>query len=186
MLDLGTLKVGPDGSVSVPVTLRLKVDTPAPTPTPEKPPVPVTPEPTPGGKRPYLPPEDAQAAAQYYAETGAVSDPKARFLALSQLLTRTHRNQPRYNPSSEVYPWVDVWPDGKLRSIYSAREHAPEEFIAADLAARVQRHESAADQRAIRRRAMRSTAARRRSYRDSSPRGSTSASTRASLARLAA
>ncbi|MDO4246307.1 MAG: endonuclease [Deinococcus sp.] len=139
LLDLGTLKVGPDGSVSVPVTLRLKVDTPAPTPTPEKPPVTVTPEPTPGAKRPYLPPEDAQAAAQYYAEIGTVSDPKARFLALSQLLTRTHKNQPRYNPSSEVYPWVDVWPDGKLRSIYSAREHAPEEFIAADLAAQERR-----------------------------------------------
>ena len=169
-LDLGTLKVGPDGSVSVPVTLRLKVDAPAPTPTPEDtsepvprspvtqlpvtqppvsdptPSVPAKPEPTPGGQRPYLPPEDAQAAAQYYAEMGTVSDPRARFLALSQLLTRTHKNQPRYNPASEVYPWVDVWPDGKLRSIYSAREHAPEEFIAADLAAQERRARLAAQE----------------------------------------
>ena len=164
VIDLGTLSAGADGALTVPVTLKFQVSapeakpvpapTPEPTPTPDDEPVdsptpqhpaPQTPAPQSGGQPPYLPADDAQQAERYYAGMTA-STPQARFLALSELLTRTHRAQPRYNPASEVYPWVDVWPDGKLRSIYSASEHDPQEFIAADLAAQGRRERLAAQE----------------------------------------
>ncbi|WP_102128536.1 endonuclease [Deinococcus planocerae] len=126
VLDLGTLNVGPDGVASVPVTLRLRVG---------------------GGEarrpaspdRPYLDPGDAENAAAYYADLPTGGTPQARFLALAELVRRTHARTPGYDPADELYPWVDLWPDGKLRSLYSAREHAPEELIAADRAARERR-----------------------------------------------
>lgn len=172
VIDLGTLSAGADGALTVPVTLKFQVQAPEtkpaprpePAPQPEPlpddgpdtgtdsgpltPPPPHTPQP--GGERPYLPADDAQQAERYYAGVTAqlpqARSPQARFLALSQLLTRTHKAQPRYNPSGEVYPWVDVWPDGKLRSIYSASEHDPQEFIAADLAAQERRERLAAQE----------------------------------------
>ncbi|MEF2279095.1 endonuclease [Deinococcus sp. YIM 134068] len=129
VLDLGTLTPGADGAVSLPVTLRLRVGGEAKQPTP--------PTPAPGD-RPYLDPQDDERAAAYYADL-PTGTPQARFLALSELVTRTHTRKPGYDPSDEVYPWVDLWPDGRLRSLYSGREHAPDEFIAADRAARERR-----------------------------------------------
>ena len=154
VIDLGTLSAGADGGLTVPVTLKFQVsapEQPAPRPQPvPQPPISQEPAPQPGGERPYLPADDAQQAERYYAGvtagTSQALTPQTRFLALSQLLTRTHRVQPRYNPASEVYPWVDLWPDGKLRSIYSATEHDPQEFIAADLAAQSRRERLAAQE----------------------------------------
>ncbi|WP_019585279.1 endonuclease [Deinococcus apachensis] len=128
VLDLGAVTVGPDGVASLPVTLRLRVggeeggSNPAPAP-----------------PRPYLDPEDAGKAAAYYTDLPEGGTPQARFLALSDLVTRTHTRTPTYDPAGELYPWVDLWPDGKLRSLYSAREHTPEELIAADRAAQERR-----------------------------------------------
>jgi endonuclease G len=127
VLDLGSVTVGADGTASLPVTLRLRVngeEAGRPAPAPE---------------RPYLDPQDDERAAAYYAALPNGGTPQARFLALSDLLTRTHTQTPRYDPAAEVYPWVDLWPDGKLRSLYSAREHAPEELIRADRAAQERR-----------------------------------------------
>ncbi|CAM3866455.1 endonuclease [Deinococcus frigens] len=137
-LDLGQVTAGPDGVASWPVTLRIRVKggeaepaEPAPQPIPEQP----------GG---YLNPQDEADAAAYYAGLDTAGTPQDRFLALSQLVTRTHVQTPRYSPATELYPAVDLWPDGKLRSLYSAREHTPEELIAADLAAQSRRSELAA------------------------------------------
>ncbi|CAM3950440.1 endonuclease [Deinococcus marmoris] len=138
-LDLGVVTAGPDGVASWPVTLKVRVKGGEATPAP---PVPrPQPEPQPGA---YLNPQDGQDAAAYYAGLATDGTPQDRFLALSQLLTRTHAQTPRYAPSTELYPAIDLWPDGKLRSLYSAREHTPEEFIAADLAAQSRRNELAA------------------------------------------
>lgn len=139
-LDLGLIAPGPDGVASWPVTLKVRVKAgeahpaePASGPTPG-----------PGQQSGYLDPQDEADAAAYYAGVALDGSPQARFLALSQLVTRTHARQPRYSPATELYPAVDVWPDGLLRSLYSAREHAPGEFIAADLAAQARRTELAA------------------------------------------
>lgn len=134
-LDLGQITPGADGVASWPVTLRVQVGD-----GPGRPPAP-PPAPAPGL---YLDPQDQANAAAYYAGLPAEGTPQSRFLALSQLLTRTHVRTPRYSPATELYPAVDVWPDGKLRSLYSAREHTPQEFIAADLAAQARRSELAA------------------------------------------
>ncbi|EYB68278.1 hypothetical protein DEIPH_ctg025orf0138 [Deinococcus phoenicis] len=129
VLDLGAVTVGADGVVAIPLTLRMSVNggeaqRPGPVPSPA---------------RPYLDPQDAGQAAAYYAGLPEGGTPQARFLALSELVTRTHTRTPSYDPADELYPWVDLWPDGKLRSLYSAREHRPEELIAADRAAQERR-----------------------------------------------
>ena len=50
--------------------------------------------------------------------------------ALSELLERRpHADSPPYKPMQHVYPWVDLHPDGKLRSIYSGKAFTPEELI---------------------------------------------------------
>ncbi|MFC5847641.1 trypsin-like peptidase domain-containing protein [Deinococcus petrolearius] len=141
VLDLGTLDPGalaptPDGLLTLPVTVRLRLAEPgAARPTPA-PPVASTPA---AGDRPYLDPQDEAAARAYYAEIAPELSPQARFVALSALLARTHTHPRGYDPKDEVYPWVDLWPDGRLRSLYSAREHAPEELVAADRAAEARR-----------------------------------------------
>ncbi|HVG60135.1 MAG TPA: endonuclease [Hyalangium sp.] len=80
-------------------------------------------------RRPYFD-EAASHAAQerYYAELGEAPD----YELLSELVRGTHRTLVRYAPMSQVYPWVDLHPDGLLRSIYSAKEFNPEELIRED------------------------------------------------------
>lgn len=41
------------------------------------------------------------------------------FDQLSDLVSRTHTTELDYSPSQELYPWVDIRPDGKVKSIYS-------------------------------------------------------------------
>ena len=48
---------------------------------------------------------------------------------LERVLEETHANQPKYKPNKHVYPWVDLQPNMKLRSIYSGMEYNPEELI---------------------------------------------------------
>jgi endonuclease I/V8-like Glu-specific endopeptidase len=121
VLDLGAVMPGVDGRVTLPVTVQLRVPVVGPAPTPV---------PAPGA---YLDPRDAGVAEAYYTGVDAQADPEALFAALSALVVRTHERRPAYDPARRLYPVVDVWPDGKLRSLYSGREHAPQEFIAADL-----------------------------------------------------
>jgi endonuclease G, mitochondrial len=51
---------------------------------------------------------------------------------LNDLLTQTHDNQLSYKPSNQLYPWVDLHPDQKLRSIYSEQPFDAEELIRED------------------------------------------------------
>ncbi|MEE1762576.1 endonuclease [Streptomyces sp. SP18BB07] len=87
-----------------------------------------------GRERPYYDRQaDAVARDTYYAgiDTG---DAEALRRALTELLEDTHSPRPRYRPNRLVYPWVDLHRDGRLRSIYSGKDFAPEEFIRADAA----------------------------------------------------
>src|SRR5436305_560436 len=75
--------------------------------------------------RPYLDDAaDRQAADEYYADL----DP-AEPGALGRLLAETHREKPHYSPATELYPWVDLQPDRKVRSVYTQEEFDPAELI---------------------------------------------------------
>ena len=81
-------------------------------------------------ERVYLAEEaDLEAASGYYSAVDADADAPALFTALSSLLEETHRVRPAYRPSVELYPWIDLQPDGKLRSVYTGEEFEPEELI---------------------------------------------------------
>ena len=54
------------------------------------------------------------------------------FKALKNLLAQTHKNKLRYEPAARLYPWVDLYPDLKLRSIYSGEVFHPEDIIRED------------------------------------------------------
>ena len=72
-------------------------------------------------ERPYYDEGTDQAAAEEY-----YGDVEPSFDALSKLLESTHRDQPRYSPAVELYPWVDLQPDGKIRSLYTEEVYEPE------------------------------------------------------------
>ena len=75
--------------------------------------------------RPYYDADRDQVAAEaYYGRT----EPEH----VGELIRATHRDAPRYKPSLELYPWVDLQPDGKLKSLYTAEIFEPEELIEAD------------------------------------------------------
>jgi endonuclease I len=74
---------------------------------------------------------DRAAAEAYYTDVGPAG--------LGDLLRATHHVEPRYKPSLELYPWVDLQPDGRLRSLYTGEAFEPEELIEADLAVLQQR-----------------------------------------------
>jgi endonuclease G, mitochondrial len=79
---------------------------------------------------------DEQNRNNYYsALTGTIDslDSKQLFKKLSDLLVSTHTTKLTYKPSVQLYPWVDLQPDLKIRSIYSRQEFTPEEIIQEDL-----------------------------------------------------
>ncbi|MBW4655025.1 MAG: endonuclease [Kaiparowitsia implicata GSE-PSE-MK54-09C] len=59
----------------------------------------------------------------------ACLSPAERFHQLNQLLEQTHARVLGYRPSAHLYPWVDLQPNLKLRSIYSQLEFSPEQII---------------------------------------------------------
>ena len=75
--------------------------------------------------RPYYDDEADQAAAAAYYD-GVRPD------RLGELVAETHREQPRYQPARELYPWVDLQPDGVIRSLYTGQTWDPAELIAQD------------------------------------------------------
>lgn len=77
-------------------------------------------------QRPYYDEDaDRAAAAAYYGEL--TSD------ELADYVTRTHQRKPVYKPAREVYPWVDLQPNGSIRSLYTGQEFHPEVLIRADV-----------------------------------------------------
>lgn len=75
---------------------------------------------------------DRQARDAYYAGIDRGAAPEALFQALSGLLRATHATQLSYKPMQHVYPWVDLHPDRRLRSIYSGKPFEAEELILED------------------------------------------------------
>jgi endonuclease G, mitochondrial len=86
-----------------------------------------------GARREYYDREKDEAdRAAYYAGIDTSLSQAALFQALSELLTRTHARRPAYKPAVHVYPFVDLHPDRKLRSIYSQKVFEAEELVRED------------------------------------------------------
>lgn len=82
-------------------------------------------------QRPYYDRRQDEAnRAAYYAAIRP-NDGKL-FESLHELLESTHKTKLPYKPARNVYPWVDLHPDLKLRSIYSGKPFDPEEMIRED------------------------------------------------------
>ncbi|MEZ5453854.1 MAG: endonuclease [Thiothrix sp.] len=75
---------------------------------------------------------DQAAAEDYYRDIQTDAQPAELFTQLSELLRATHTETFAYKPSKHVYPWVDLHPDLKIRSIYSSKGFEPEELIHED------------------------------------------------------
>jgi endonuclease I/V8-like Glu-specific endopeptidase len=87
-----------------------------------------------GRARPYYAAaQDADDRDAYFQGLPERRTGEAFFTALSDLLTRTHLDQPRYAPSRHVYPWVDLQPNKMLKSIYTGEEYDPASFIEQDV-----------------------------------------------------
>ncbi len=63
--------------------------------------------------------QDERDSSSYYANVDFNEDSDRLVANLSQLLTRTHRNQLGYSPARNLYPWVDVHPDMTIKSVYT-------------------------------------------------------------------
>lgn len=70
--------------------------------------------------------------AVYYVGFNFDDEPGALASALHATLEATHVRPLDYAPSQELYPWVDLRPDGHLHNIYSGLRVDPEEVIRAD------------------------------------------------------
>ncbi len=87
-------------------------------------------------RKPYYDQEqDEQDRDAYYGDlidSADSLDSDELYQELSDLLSRTHRKKLNYKPSSHVYPWVDLHPDLKIRSIYSGQTFDPADLIRED------------------------------------------------------
>lgn len=83
--------------------------------------------------------KDRQAIEQYYANIQFDHPSDTLIKSIQQLLQKTHTNQVRYDPSTYVYPWVDLKPDGKLTSIYSGINRNPKDIIDEDFSTSIKR-----------------------------------------------
>ncbi len=80
----------------------------------------------------YSESNDAKARQSYYQDIDWKADGKSLFDQLSGKLQDTHTKVLDYRPSVYVYPWVDLQPNGQLRSIYSNVTIAVEKAIVED------------------------------------------------------
>ena len=76
--------------------------------------------------------KDESDRTAYYAGISSTLSPSQLFDALSDLVTRTHRNKLGYKPMVHLYPWVDLQPSRKIKSVYSAQTFNPIELIERD------------------------------------------------------
>ena len=63
---------------------------------------------------------DAVQKERYYQGIDSNTDSRQMYDQLSQLVKRTHR-EVNYDPEKRLFPWVDVRPNLRLQSVYSAQ-----------------------------------------------------------------
>lgn len=67
----------------------------------------------------------------YYSDVDT-SDSDSLYEKLNQLLERTHKTKLTYKPSLHLYPLVDRYQDGQLKSIYSGKSFSLETILSMD------------------------------------------------------
>lgn len=72
---------------------------------------------------------DQAKRTDYYRDINLSANPDVLYNSLSTLLVSTHRTKLGYKPSRHLYPWVDLQPDRKLRSLYTGDIYEPEQLI---------------------------------------------------------
>jgi endonuclease G, mitochondrial len=77
----------------------------------------------------YQEAKDKKDQKEYYKNINSTQNPVDFFRSLHDLLTDTHHTQPRYKPATQLYPWIELQPNLKLKSIYSGIQFDPEDFI---------------------------------------------------------
>ncbi len=92
-----------------------------------------------GARTYYEEEKDREDREAYYGSLPDSVEEAGLFERLSNLLQRTHANRPKYQPAKHLYPWVDLRPDLKLRSVYSGREFDAEELIREDFGIELER-----------------------------------------------
>ncbi|MCA1009156.1 endonuclease I family protein [Halobacillus halophilus] len=80
----------------------------------------------------YDPDKSEQSIKSYYRN---INFQEANRKAIEDLIQSSHHKKVLYDPGEYVYPWVDLRPDGKLRSIYSGEAREPEDVIQEDFEA---------------------------------------------------
>lgn len=76
---------------------------------------------------------DTADRTAYYSGISSTLNPSQLYGTLSELVRSTHTKELGYKPAVHLYPWVDLQPNLKIRSIYSTQMFEPIEFIARDL-----------------------------------------------------
>ncbi|SFB04788.1 Endonuclease I [Lentibacillus halodurans] len=85
--------------------------------------------------------KDTQVREQYYRSIHFDGNGDEVIQSLEELLKETHTDQVPYEPVEYVYPWVDLRPNGSLKSIYSGANRQAEDVIKADFEASLKRKE---------------------------------------------
>lgn len=77
---------------------------------------------------------DQQWIDHYYCNIAISASPSQLFHEFRQLLTDTHKYRHPYYTSKDqyLYTWVDLQPNGQLKSIYSGEEFSPQKVIQED------------------------------------------------------
>lgn len=84
-------------------------------------------------QKPYLDIQaDTQNRNEYYAGINLDGDATTLRTSLTQLLSTTHQPRLPYAPTEQLYPWVDLHPDGHLQNVYSGVRVDPETVIRDD------------------------------------------------------
>jgi endonuclease I len=76
--------------------------------------------------------KDSAARQAYYGDIDWSAGGQALFEQFSTKVADTHAKVLDYRPAKYVYPWVDLQPDGQLRSIYSNIPMSPAKAIVED------------------------------------------------------
>ncbi len=76
--------------------------------------------------------KDGKARDAYYQNIDWKADGKTLFQQLAEKLKSSHTKELNYRPSEHLYPWVDLHPDGQLKSLYSQTSMSPAKAIVED------------------------------------------------------
>ena len=66
---------------------------------------------------------------EYYSGIDFDSSGESLFTSLSELLESTHTNELNYSPGKHLYPWVDLYSDGTIKSVYTEDVYQAEDWI---------------------------------------------------------